>query len=124
MVNCSRLAAVIGLGALLLVTVPKLFSAVAVKKQSRQAQADAAATSKAARAASAKERVAVAQARRWMAKMTLRDRVAQLVMTPFYGDSPNMRSREFREFKSQVIDLKVGGLIVLNRVRDGAVQRA
>jgi beta-N-acetylhexosaminidase len=127
MVNRSRLTAVIGLGALLLVTLPKWFSAsgaVAVKKQSRQAQADAAATSKAARAASAKERNAIAQARRWMAKMTLRDRVAQLVMTPFYGDSPNMRSREFREFKSQVIDLKVGGLIVLNRVRDGAVQRA
>lgn len=56
--------------------------------------------------------------------MTLRDRVAQLVMTPCYGDSPSVRSREFREFKSQVVDLKVGGLIVLNRVRDGAVQRA
>ena len=127
MVNLSRLAAVIGLGALLVVTLPGRFSAsgaVAVKKQSRQAQADAAAASKTAYAASAKERNAVAQARRWMAKMTLRDRVAQLVMTACYGDSPSVRSREYREFKSQVVDLKVGGLIVLNRVRDGAVQRA
>ena len=59
-----------------------------------------------------------------MSKLTLRDRVAQLVMTPFYGDSPSVRSREYREFRSQVVDLKVGGMIILNRVRDGAVQRA
>jgi beta-N-acetylhexosaminidase len=125
MVNRSRLAAVIGIGALLLVIPPGLCSAassVSVKK--RYAATSKAAPSKAAPAIPAKDRGAAAQARKWMAKMTLRDRVAQLVMTPFYGDSPSVRSREYREFRSQVVDLKVGGLVILNRVRDGAVQRA
>jgi len=127
MVNRSRLTAWMGLGAMLLVTLPELCSAsvaASSKKQPRQAPASPSASSKSAHAASAKERNAAAQARRWMAKMTLRDRVAQLVMTACYGDSPSVRSREYREFRSQVVDLKVGGLIVLNRVRDGAVQRA
>ena len=117
MVNRSRLAGTLGLGAWLLVCSPVLYSAVA-KKQARPAS-----SAKAARAA-AEARGAAAQARKWMAKMTLRDRVAQLVMTACYGDSPSVRSREYREYRSQVTDLKVGGLIVLNKVRDGAVQRA
>lgn len=116
------------LGVMLSITSSELCSAsgaAATKKPSPPTRARATATANAAaRAASAKEHAAVAQARRWMARMTLRDRVAQLVMTAFYGDSPNMRSRAFREFKSQVTDLKVGGLIILNRVRDGAAQRA
>ena len=116
------------LGAMLSVTLPELCSAsgaAAAKKPSHPARAGATAPANAAvRATAAKDRAAVAQAHRWMAKMTLRERVAQLVMTAFYGDSPNMRSRAFREFKSQVTDLKVGGLIILNRVRDGAAQRA
>lgn len=125
MVNRSRLAAAKGLGALLLVVAPGWGSAtsnVTVKK--RPAATATPKPSKAARAASAEAGNAVAQARRWMAKMTLRDRVAQLVMTACYGDSPNIRSREYREYRAQVSELKIGGMIVLNRVRDGAVQRA
>jgi len=112
---------------MLLITMPGLCpasGAAAAKRQPRPAQTGTAASSKTARATAARERNAVAQARRWMARMTLRDRVAQLVMTACYGDSPSVRSREYRDFKSQITDLKVGGLIVLNRVRDGAVQRA
>ncbi len=115
MVNRSRAAAVLSIGALLLAIAPGLCSAasaVAVKKRP-------ATSPKAARGMPERDRGAAGQARRWMAKMTLRDRVAQLVMTACYGDSPNIRSREFREFRSQVVDLKIGGLIVLNRVRDG-----
>ena len=121
--NRSRLAGTMGLCALLLFMAPGLHSAVA-RKTARAATASKPRPSKAARTASVQARGAAAQARRWMAKMTLRDRVAQLVMTACYGDSPNIRSREYRRYKSQVSELKVGGLIVLNRVRDGAVQRA
>jgi beta-N-acetylhexosaminidase len=126
MVNRSRLAGISGFVMMLMVVAPGLCPSAAraaVKKQARPAGAAQAASAKNAPTA-AKDRGAAAQARKWMSKMTLRDRVAQLVMTPFYGDSPSIRSREYREFRSQVVDLKVGGLIILNRVRDGAVQRA
>ncbi len=45
-------------------------------------------------------------------------------MVPFYGDAPNPRSREWREFEALAGELRVGGFIVLNRVRNGAVDRA
>ncbi len=80
--------------------------------------------SAAASAASAEAKRATAQARKWMAKMSLRERIAQLVMAPVYGDSPNARSREYRDSVALVSGLKVGGLVVLNRVRDGVAQRA
>jgi beta-N-acetylhexosaminidase len=63
-------------------------------------------------------------ARRWLASMSLAERVAQLVMAPFYGDAPNPRSRGYQELASLVRELRVGGLIVLNRVREGVVERA
>ena len=75
-------------------------------------------------AGSNEDRRAAAQARRWLAHMGLRERIAQLVMAPVYGDSPNVRSREYREYASLVSGLKVGGLVLLNRVRDGVAQRA
>lgn len=56
--------------------------------------------------------------------MTLRDRVAQLVMVPCYGEFPNVRSRAYRNYVRAVTEWKVGGLIVLNRTRYGIVQRA
>jgi beta-N-acetylhexosaminidase len=79
---------------------------------------------KAKQALNKKASAATAQAKRWMAKMSLRDKVAQLVMVPFYGDSPGAHSREFAEFRTLVRDWRIGGLVVVNRVRNGAVQRA
>ncbi len=63
-------------------------------------------------------------ARQWLHSLTPAERVAQLVMAPFYGDAPNPRSPAWQEYESLVRELRVGGLIVLNRVRDGVVERA
>lgn len=63
-------------------------------------------------------------ARQWLRSLTPAERVAQLVMVPFYGDAPNPRSAAWKEYESLARDLRVGGLIVLNRVREGAVERA
>jgi len=46
--------------------------------------------------------------------MTLRDEVAQLVFIPFYGQSPNSRSREYQKFLRLIRITKVGGLILIN----------
>lgn len=63
-------------------------------------------------------------ARQWLHSLTPAERVAQLVMVPFYGDAPNPRSAAWKGYESLVSGLRVGGLIVLNRVREGAVERA
>ncbi|MGB9610074.1 MAG: glycoside hydrolase family 3 protein, partial [Bryobacteraceae bacterium] len=63
-------------------------------------------------------------ARRWLASLTPAERAAQLVMVPFYGDAPNPKSPEYQALAALVKDLRVGGLIVLNRVREGVVERA
>lgn len=60
----------------------------------------------------------------WMHSLTLSRKVAQLVFVPFYGDSPNPNTKAYRDFVSLVRDVRIGGMIVLNRVRDGSVQRA
>ena len=59
-----------------------------------------------------------------MRTMTLRDKAAQLMIAPCYGENPNLRSAEYRRFLHYVQDLHVGGLIVLNRVVQGNVQNA
>jgi beta-N-acetylhexosaminidase len=46
--------------------------------------------------------------------MTIRDEVAQLVFIPFYGQSPNSRSREYQKFLRLIRTTKVGGLILIN----------
>lgn len=61
---------------------------------------------------------------RWMRTLTLRQKVAQLVMIPFYGEAPNPRTKAWREFRDLVANTGVGGMIVLNRVRNGAAVRA
>jgi beta-N-acetylhexosaminidase len=48
--------------------------------------------------------------------MTLREKIAQLIIAPCFGENPNRESADFRKFEHWVRDLKVGGLIVLNRV--------
>ena len=56
--------------------------------------------------------------------MTLRDEVAQLVFVAFHGASPNSRSKEYRRFISQIRDLKVGGLILVNWSNGRVIQKA
>ena len=63
-------------------------------------------------------------ARRWLESLSPEERVAQLVMAPFYGNAPNPRSREWQQYEGLVRELRVGGMIVLNRVREGVVERA
>ncbi|MEO8596634.1 MAG: glycoside hydrolase family 3 N-terminal domain-containing protein [Candidatus Solibacter sp.] len=67
---------------------------------------------------------ASAVVRRWMKGMTLRDEVAQLVFVAFHGAAPNSRSREYRRFLSQIRDLKVGGLILVNWSNGRVIQKA
>ena len=61
--------------------------------------------------------------RRWLGSLTLNQKVAQLVMIPFYGEAPNTRSRQYRQFLHLVRDEQVGGLILINRTNRG-VRRA
>src|SRR5262245_27008662 len=63
-------------------------------------------------------------AQRWLRGMTLRDKVAQLVMIPTYGEALSSRSKAFKQFVNAVRNLKVGGLIGINRVVAGSVRSA
>lgn len=68
--------------------------------------------------------VVSAASARWLKSMSVREKAAQLLMVRFYGDSPNTRSKSYREFVELVRDVRIGGLIVLNRVRMGTVEKA
>ena len=68
---------------------------------------------------SASEHGATAQ---WVQSMSLRDKVAQLIIMPCFGDNPGVRSKAFRDYRHWVRDLHIGGLIVVNRVTRGSVQ--
>jgi beta-N-acetylhexosaminidase len=63
-------------------------------------------------------------AQRWMKPMSLHDLVAQLIIITSYGEAPSSRSAYYREFVHQVRDVKVGGIIVVNRVVNGSVRNA
>jgi beta-N-acetylhexosaminidase len=65
-----------------------------------------------------------AVAQRWLKNMTLRDRIAQLVIITSYGEAPSSRSQTYRDYVRAVRDLKVGGMIVVNRVVGGSVRSA
>lgn len=43
------------------------------------------------------------------ATMTLREKIAQLIIAPCYGENPNVQSADYRKFVHWVRDLKVGG---------------
>ncbi len=66
----------------------------------------------------------VQQANKWMKPMTMREKVAQLVVGTTYGEAPGKRSADFRKFERWVRDLKIGGLIAVNRVVNGNVRNA
>ena len=61
--------------------------------------------------------------RRWLSSLTLSQKVAQLVVIPFYGEAPNTRSRQYQRFIRLVRDQRVGGLVLINRIVRG-IQRA
>lgn len=63
-------------------------------------------------------------AQKWMRGMSLHDMVAQLVIVTSYGENPGARSELFRKYVHQVRDLRVGGMIVANRVQGGRVINA
>ncbi|MCS7024273.1 MAG: glycoside hydrolase family 3 protein [Bryobacteraceae bacterium] len=63
-------------------------------------------------------------ARQWLARMSLREKAAQLVIIPFYGENPGTRSAQYRHYAQQVRQLGVGGLIIINRVHQGVVRQA
>jgi beta-N-acetylhexosaminidase len=56
--------------------------------------------------------------------MSLRDRVAQLVIVECYGDVPSRKSPDYEKYRRWVRDLHVGGLIVINRVENGVARNA
>jgi len=66
----------------------------------------------------------IQQANKWMKPMTMREKVAQLVVGTTYGEAPGRRSADFRKFERWVRDLKIGGLIAVNRVVNGNVRNA
>ena len=59
-----------------------------------------------------------------MKSMSLRDRVAQLIVATCYGDAPSTKSQEYQKYKHWVRDLRIGGFIVANRVDHGAIRNA
>ncbi|MBL8174061.1 MAG: hypothetical protein JNK48_05290 [Bryobacterales bacterium] len=91
----------------------------------------AAAQGPSARKAPAKAKSAVAaqpaetrQVKLWMSRMSQRDKIAQLIVIPFYGDNPSVRSRLYRQYAQRVKQLGVGGLILVNRLQNGVAQNA
>ncbi|HLJ50077.1 MAG TPA: glycoside hydrolase family 3 N-terminal domain-containing protein [Bryobacteraceae bacterium] len=63
-------------------------------------------------------------AQRWMKAMPLREKVAQLIVMPCYGESVNVRSAQFKHYQHLVRDLKIGGLIVVGHTVNGSVRAA
>src|SRR5579872_3661768 len=61
---------------------------------------------------------------KWMKSLSLRDKVAQLVVMPCYGEAISTRSRVYKQYVHEVRDLKIGGLIVLGHVQRGVVHNA
>ncbi len=60
---------------------------------------------------------------RWMKTLSLREKVAQLVIIPFSGFAPPIRTNEYRKFIHLIRDVRVGGLILVNIERGRLVQR-
>jgi beta-N-acetylhexosaminidase len=60
----------------------------------------------------------------WLRGMTLRDKIGQLIVISSFGEAPSRRSKDWRNFVHAVRDLRVGGIIVVNRVVGGSVRNA
>jgi beta-N-acetylhexosaminidase len=59
-----------------------------------------------------------------MHSLSLRDRIAQMVVMPCYAEKLSLRSRAYRDYRRQIHVVHIGGLIILGRVARGAVQPA
>ena len=67
---------------------------------------------------------ASASVQQLMRSMSLRDKVAQLIIMPIYGEHANTRSAEFRKYQHLIRDLHIGGVMVSVHSRNGTVQNA
>jgi beta-N-acetylhexosaminidase len=65
-----------------------------------------------------------AAVRQWARSMSLRDKVAQLIIMPIYGEHANTRSAEYRKYLHLIRDLHVGGVIVTGHSLNGGVRNA
>jgi beta-N-acetylhexosaminidase len=65
-----------------------------------------------------------ATAARWLRTLTLREKIAQLVVIPFSGHPMNTRSREYRKFVHLVGLEHIGGMILVNVSNGRLVQKA
>jgi beta-N-acetylhexosaminidase len=65
-----------------------------------------------------------ASVRQLVRSMSLRDKVAQLIIMPIYGEPANTRSAEFRKYQHFIRDLHVGGVIVTGHSLNGGVRNA
>ena len=90
-------------------------------KAQRERKAQTPASAKRPQAATSAER---SVAERWIRNLTLRDKIAQLVIITSYGEAPSSRSTAYKDYVRAVRDLKVGGMIVINRVVNGTVRNA
>ncbi|MBM3769408.1 MAG: hypothetical protein FJW32_28865, partial [Acidobacteria bacterium] len=61
---------------------------------------------------------------RWMKTLTPRQRIAQLIVVRTHGSTGGARSREWRNIVGWISQTRVGGIIVVNRVRRGGVVKA
>ncbi len=62
--------------------------------------------------------------RKWMRSMSVRDKVAQLIIMPIAAEPPNTRSATFRKYQHYVRDLRVGGVIVTGYSLNGGLRNA
>src|SRR5271170_4756463 len=60
----------------------------------------------------------------WTRNMSLRDKVAQLIIMPIYGELANTRSAEARKYQHFIRDLHVGGVIVTGHSLNGGIRNA
>jgi beta-N-acetylhexosaminidase len=72
----------------------------------------------------AADKTTPASVRQWTRSMTLRDKVAQLIIMPIYGEPANTRSAEFRKYQHLIRDLHVGGVIVTGHSLNSGVRNA
>jgi beta-N-acetylhexosaminidase len=99
-----------------------LICALALNAQTKGAPESVA--KKARRSRAARTPAEAQQVKRWIAAMPLAERIAQLIIVPFYGENPGARSKEYRKFASLVSRTRVGGFIVINRVQNGVTKPA
>lgn len=59
-----------------------------------------------------------------MRSLSLSEEVAQLFVLPFDGEAPHSQSEEYARYLHWVQDLRIGGLVLVNRVQNGVVRHS